>query len=270
MKMTFQIKYTKQNLFGRSFFKILIISLLILIPVLVFNIFGSARSLVSDFFSVFFRGGDYFYKSFNQISKNFSSKNELIEENRNLLDEIEKNRLDLIGYESIKYENQKLREVLKIKPEGNFIVTVIIARSPQIPLDSLFLDKGTEDGLDNGDLVLTGGRILVGRIVEASKNKSTVALNSLAGVVSYGFVSRTSEPLEIKGMGGGSLEAKVPIDFDIAVGDKLMVSGSFTYLAAVVGMIEEDHPSGFKNILMSLPVNISKVNTVFIEPHINE
>lgn len=268
--MTFQIKHTKQNLFSRNFFKILIISLLILISVLIFNISGSMRSLVPDFFSFFFRSGDYFYKNLNQIPKNFSSKNELIKENEDLLNEIEKNRLDLIDYQSIKYENQKLREILKIKPEGNFVIAAVIARSPQIPLDSLFLDKGTANGLDNGDPVLTGERILVGRIVEISKNKSTVALSSFAGAITYGFVSRTNEPLEIKGTGGGSLEAKVPIDFDITVGDKLMIPGSFIYLAAIVGMIEEDRPSGFKNILMSLPVNISKVNTVFIESHINE
>ncbi|MFH0804261.1 MAG: rod shape-determining protein MreC [Candidatus Zambryskibacteria bacterium] len=268
--MTFQIKHTKPNLFGRSFFKILLISLSVLVLVLVFNFSISARSLVSDIFSIFFRSGDYLYQNIGQVPKFFSDKNNLIKENKNLSDEIEKKRLNLIDYESIKYENQKLRETLGIKSTQNIITASIIARSPQIPLDSLFLDKGINDGLNKGDLVLVGERILVGKIVESFKNKSTVALNSFAGAISYGFVARTNEPLEIKGVGGGSLEAKVPIDFDIVIGDKLMISGSFTYLAAVVGVIEEDRSSGFKNILMSLPVDVSKTSMVFIEPQINE
>jgi hypothetical protein len=76
--------------------------------------------------------------------------------------------------------------------------------------------------------------------------------------------------LEIKGVGGGGMEARAPIDFDIAVGDKIMVGGSFISLSAVVGVVEEDKSSGFKNIFMSLPVNVSKINVVFVEPTINE
>lgn len=268
--MTFQIRHTKQNLFGGNFFKILLVFLLILILALVFSISSPIRSLVSDFLSPFFKGGDYFYKSIGQITESFSSKNKLIEENKNLSDEVENNRLDLIDYESVKYENQKLREALKIKPAGNFTAATIIARSPQIPLDSLFLDKGTKDGLGNGDLVLASERILIGKIVALSKNRATVALNSFAGVISYGYVGRTNEPLEIEGNGGGSVEAKVPIDFDIVVGDKIMVSGSLEFLAAVVGSVEEDHSSGFKNVLLSLPTDVSKINVAFTEPFISE
>ncbi|KKQ77805.1 MAG: Cell shape-determining protein MreC [Parcubacteria group bacterium GW2011_GWA1_38_7] len=268
--MTFQIKHTKHSSFGRNFLKILTIFLLILIFVLVFNFSISARSLALDFFTVFLKGGDYFYKNIGQVSKVFSSKDKLIEENKDLRDKVEKDYLDLIDYESIKYENQKLRETLKIKPAENFIVASIIARSPQIPMDSLFLDKGISDGVKEGDLVLIGERVLIGKIVETSKNKSIASLTSFADLVSYGFVDRTEESLEIKGTGGGSMGMKVPIDFDIIVGDKIMLSGVFTYLAAVVGIVEEDQSSGFKNILMSLPVSISKINMVFIEPRINE
>ena len=270
MKMTFQIKHTKQNLFGRSFFKILIIFVLVLVLVLFFNIFDSSRSLVSNFFYPFLKTGDYFYKSVNQIPNFFSSKNKLMQENKSLSDQIENDHLSLIDYESIKLENEKLREVLKIKPVGNFITTNIIAKSPQIPLDSLFLDKGSDDGLSIGDFVLSSERILVGKIVKLSKNRATVALNSFAGVVSFGYVDRTNEPIEIKGNGGGNIEAKVPIDFDVIGGDKITLSGPINFFVAVVGVVETDQSSGFKNVLMSLPVDISKTNVVFTQPFIKE
>lgn len=270
MKMTFQIKHTDRKLFGSSFLKILIIALIILIFVLGFSIFNSTQSFLSNLFSPFLKSGDYFYQTINQIAKTFSDKNQIIKENDNLLIQIENDRINLFDYDSIKHENQKLREDLKIKPVGDFISASVIAKSPQIPLDSLFLDKGIKDGLNDGDLVLTGERILIGKIVKVSKNRSTVALNSFVDTLSYGSVARTNESLEIKGVGGGNIEAKVPFDFDIVVGDKIMVTGSVEFLTALVGSIEEDRSAGFKKVLMSLPLNISKINTVFVAPTINE
>lgn len=268
--MIFQIKHTRQKFFGESFLKVVLVFLLILIPILIFGFFSPAGSLVSNILSPFFKTGNSFYKTFNQIPNFFSDKNKLIEENTKLSTEIENLYRNIVDYESVKYENQKLRSELGLRPVGNFITTSIIAKSPQIPLDSLFIDKGVNDGVNNGDFVLTSERILIGKITKANANRATVVLNSFAGVVSYGFVARTGEPVEIKGEGGGSIGAKVPIDFNIEVGDKIMVNDSLAYLVAVVGVIEEDRSSGFKDIMMSMPINISKINIVFTKPVISE
>lgn len=270
MKMMFQIKHTERSLFGRNFLKIFVISILIAIFVLVFSIFDTSYTLVTNIFSPFLKSGNYLYQAVSRVPKFFSDKEELIKNNEILLDKIENNNFNLISKQVIESENQKLRVELKIKPVGDFISASVVAKSPQIPLDSLFLNKGTLDGFDNGDLVLAGERILIGRIVKASKNRSSVALNSSVGAVSYGFVMRTNEPIEIKGIGGGNIEAKTPFDFDVEVGDKIIVGGSVDYLVAVVGVIEEDRPSGFKNILLTLPVNVSKINTVFIDRIVRE
>ncbi len=270
MKMTFLIKHTKQNLFERSFFKILIIFLLILIFVFTFGFSNTVRSLALNTLSPLFSTGDYFYKNLDQIPNFFSDKNKLMEENTALSSELENLRISIADYESIKSENQVLREELKIKPAENSITAAVYARPPQIPLDSLLLDKGMADGLNNGDLILAGERVLIGKIVKVSKNRATAALNSFVGATTYGYIARTNEPIEVSGVGGGGIEAKVPIDFDIAVGDQIMTTGSVRYLTAVVGSIEEDRSSGIKNVLMSLPVNVSEVNIVFISPLISE
>jgi cell shape-determining protein MreC len=266
MKMMYPIRNTKRSLFSPNLIKILVMFLAVVLLVLVFNTSNPVRSLTGDLLSPVFKTGNFFYKNFGQIPKYFSDKNKLAGENEKLLDELEKTLVTEADYESIKYENDKLREELKLKPVGNFIAASVIAKSPQIPLDSLFLDRGTADGINNGDFILVAERILIGKIVKISGNKATVALNSFAGNISYGYVARTNEPLEMKGNGGGGIEAKVPIDFDITVGDKIMVGGPFESFAAVVGAVEEDRSSGFKKILMSLPADISKINIVFIYP----
>ncbi len=249
--------------------KMLLMFFFIFILFFLFNT-NSAHSLFSDIFYPFFKTGDYFYNSLSQMPKFFTDKNELIKENTGLSNKMENLYNNIIDYESVKYENQKLRKELGLKLAENFITASIVAKPPQTPLDSLFLDKGTADGINNGDFVLTGERILIGKITKVGKNRATVALNSFVGTVTYGFVARTDEPLEIKGAGGNNTETKMPIDFDIVVGDKIMVNGPFNYTVAIVGAIEENSSSGFKKIMMSLPVNISKTNIVFIEPIINE
>jgi cell shape-determining protein MreC len=264
----YQIKNTRHSFWSGNFFKIFAIFFFIFIFLFVAS--SGIRSLVPLIFSPFLKAGDYFYKSFGNVPKFFTEKNKLIEENDQLLSIIENDDLNKIDYESVKLENQRLRTELGLKPAGDFVAVSVIARPPQVPLDTLVLDKGTMDAIDNENFVLAGERILIGKIVKVSKNKSTLALNSFAGVVSSGFVVRTNEPIDIKGTGGGNMEVKVPIDFDIVVGDKIMMNGATSYLLAMVGAIEEDRSSGFKNVLLSMPVNISKISIVFVESRINE
>jgi cell shape-determining protein MreC len=262
--MTYLLKRNKQNPFDHRILKSLAVVLPVLMLVIIFGFSQSARSSVSDLFLPFLKTGNYFYKTIDNISANFTSKNELISENAKLSSEIENNVSDMSDLESIKYENQKLREALKMRPVGENVTAIIVARPPQIPLDSLLINGGTNNEIFNNSFVLVGERNLIGKVVEVSKNKSTVVLDTFAGVVTHGFVARTDEIIEIKGTGGG-LEAKMPIDFDIKVGDKIMVNGSAVYLAAVVGAIEEDRSLGFKNVFLSLPVDMSKINMVFVE-----
>lgn len=268
--MIYQIKHTKQKFFGEKFLKSLGIFILIAGLIFLFSFFSPTRSLVVNIFSPFFKTGNYFYDTLSKIPNYFSDRGKLAEENKRLLAEIEKNFFNRLDYESLKYENQKLRDGLGLKPIEGVKTALILAKPPQIPQDTIFLDSGVSLGINKGDYVLVSDRILIGRVVKSSSNRSTVALNSFAGVSSYGFIARTKELVEIKGIGGGNMEIKVPIDFDIVVGDKIMVSDPLNYLIAVVGLVEEDNASGFKKILLSLPVNISKIDVVFLMPSIIE
>jgi rod shape-determining protein MreC len=266
--MMHPIQHSKRGFFGTNFSKTSAVISAIVVLILIFSIFGSVRSLASGALAPFFKIGNYFYSTFGHLPKFFSDKSQLITENEKLANELEQNRLDLAVLESVKYENGKLREELQMKPEGKFLTVAITARSPQIPLDTLLLNEGTEAGINLGDSVLAGGRTFIGKIAKVSWNTSIVSLNSFADSVSYGYVARTNEPIELKGAGGG-LEARVPIDFDITVGDKIMSGGSVDCLIAVVGAIEEDRSSGFRNVLLSMPVPVSKINFVFIRSNVS-
>lgn len=224
-------------------------------------------SLVQKAFSPLFGAGAFLNEGVQNLSaKIFADKNALVTDNIKLREEIENLRIGQSDYHSLQNENTELRAALGLRPAPGLQTAFIVAKPPQIPLDSLLLNKGSRDGINVGDWVLAGERTLIGRITEVSERHSTAALSSFPDVITHGHVERTGESLEIKGVGGGSMEVKVPIDFDIALQDLVTVQGLGLYAAASVGVVEEESSLGFKDVLLSLPLNISKVRIVFIEP----
>ncbi len=227
--------------------------------------FSPAKYFFADLSVPFLKTGSSFYESFSFVSKWFSGKDALVEENLNLSKKIESLNADLISYESLMQENQNLRQELGLKPKGSMVSAEIIARSPQMPIDSILINKGVSDGVKNGDFVLVSSSVFIGKISKAASLSSVVTLNSFPGTNIYGQVERTGESIEINGTGGGNMQIKVPIDFDIVPGDRVDVSMTGSNVAAIAGAIDEDKSSGFKTVIFSLPANLSKLKTVFIE-----
>jgi len=255
----------KSFLFESRWGKGLSVFLILAIIIVGLNVWSPARSLVAQILSPFWSAGGYFYNIANFIPKYFGDKNKILKENEMLLGELENARASAIDTGVIKTENEELRNELKLRPEGELFSARVISRPPQIPQDTLFIDKGTGHGITKDSLVLGSSRVLIGRVDATSVDISTIVLNSFPGTLSYGFVDRTLESVEVAGLGGGGMQAKVPLDFDIKVGDKIMFEGTTTYILGVVAVIEENTSSGFKNILISLPLTISKIHTVFLK-----
>lgn len=270
--MMYQIKPTnnKQWWLNGNFFKILFVSLIAITCFFVFNSSSFGKTLASSILTPFFRAGNYFYENFLYLPKIFSDKNAILEKNKELANLVESLRIADINYQSVKIENEQLRKELGLKPSKDSVAASIVARPPQVPLDSLIIDKGSEDMINNGDFVLANGRVLIGRVAKTFANSATVSLGSFPSAVSSGFMERTLEPLEIKGAGVGGMQVKVPIDFDILVGDKVIIGNSLNYIVAVVGVIETNNSSGFKDVLLSLPVDVSRIQIVFVEPFVKQ
>lgn len=263
MKTMLQISRTKNRWRSLTSFRIFSVGIIIIVLFFIF-ISGSARSLAIDFFVPFLKIGNFFHINFNKLPKFFIEKNHLIAENNVLSEKLNQVNLVYASLEVLKEENQKLRNELGLKPHFSFITAAVIARPPQIPMDSLLLDRGSDDGLKLGDQVFLSENILIGRIALISSKTATIAMTSSADFISYGYVSRTEESFEIKGAGGGFMEANVPIDFDIKENDKIISQGSADYLIAVVSSVEEDKSAGLKSVLMSLPINFDKIRVAFV------
>ena len=92
--------------------------------------------------------------------------------------EIAKLKLALSAYKSLQAENDRLRKMLKLKKHNFWRLQVasVISRSPSSWRSLVFLDKGREDGIKEGDIVLDSQANLLGRILKAEARRSQALL----------------------------------------------------------------------------------------------
>jgi cell shape-determining protein MreC len=225
-------------------------------------------SPVKNFFSnklePLFTFGNSIYSSLDIMPDWFKSKQSLIEKIANLEKEVEDLNLRESDYVALSYENNRFRMESAMSLNDDFLRTSVISRFPQTPFDTILIDKGANDSVNVGDLVLASERSFVGVVGEVYPDYSIVFLNSSKNYKTEGILGRTGEILEVRGSGSNNIISEVPLDFDIMEGDSIVVSYSSNFTLAVVGSVEEDVSLGIKKVIMSLPVNVSKVETVYI------
>lgn len=160
-----------KNLSQRNLTKILTTTVIILLVVAIFtaavgdNIFADFYSRISAPFQQTAAeladelGGDY-----------NKSKEELIEENEALKEEIGSLTSQIIDYDDIKKENEMLKKYYGIKdsnPDYEIAVAAVIRRDPNDDFYGFTIDKGSRDGVSINDPVITD-KGLVGWISEVS------------------------------------------------------------------------------------------------------
>ncbi len=104
------------------------------------------------------------------------SSSSYIEENEKLKQEITLLEQEKILYEDVKEENKRLRGALDLKENTykyDAVVSLVIGQNHDKPYDTFKIDKGENDGISVGDVVLQTNA-LVGKITKTGKNESYV------------------------------------------------------------------------------------------------
>lgn len=259
--MTLLLKHKRPN--DQKFSKFLIL-ILILFLSLIFLVGRSSKNFFVDSVAGVFRAGDGFYGLVGIMPDWFVSRLTLLGRIEKLEAEVEALHLQNLDSEALIFENQRLKEELRVRPEGDSILAGVLARPPQTAFDTLVVNLGYQDGVKIGDLVLASTKSLVGQVMEVGNRSSIVRLNSASQNNFLGLVVRTGETLEVVGIGGGNLSAKALTDFDIKPGDSIAFSDGSGRILAVVGVVESEASGGVKDVLMSLPFDLGSMQTVFI------
>lgn len=257
--MIYITKRNNEKFYKKTLFKIIFVLSLILL----LSFFNFTQTILFKVTNPLFGLGSSFYKFSPSFFSFFVNKNKLVEENENLKDEL--TRISLINNENtvLKEENSRLLKMLDLEQDNNLINALVLAKYPQVLLDTLIINKGSSEFIKEGDLVFSQSRVLIGNIVKVSNSNAVVALNSFPDKISYAYVTRTGEPVDVYGIGGG-MNSRLPMDFDLVVGDTLEVRSPYSYLIGNVEVIEENKSAGYKNVLIQNPINVRRLGAVYV------
>lgn len=199
---------------------------------------------------------------FGGIVAQFSSKAFLYAENNRLRDALATSTIQATDRDLLFKENQELRLLLNQPArETNRILADVVLRPPGTPYDTLIITAGKKDGIRVGNLVSPGGTLVVGTVAEVYDTTSRVILFSAPGSTHAGLLDGTI-PVTVRGQGGGSLVAEVPVGQKVTEGGVVTFPSLGTRFSARVVATEVKEGASFTTVYMSLPVHLFSLQFV--------
>lgn len=226
-----------RNLLKAKSFKILIAVVLILFGFMMYsasisgeqNILTSITSFITtpvQKLSALISGG------IGSIGDDLTDVETIKAENELLLTKVRELTAQLVDYEELKQENERLRGILQLKQENaefEFVPATVISRDATDQYGTFIIDKGTAHGVAYLDPVITADG-LVGYISEAGPISSKVT-TILSPATDIGAIDRRTLD---GGVLGGDLElakngtcklSYLARDCEVAAGDIIVTSG---------------------------------------------
>lgn len=229
----------------------------------VFSPYQPLENLRASLFSKISHGGSLFseFKNFYRLTaRNLA----LEDENKKLLSR-------LASLADTQEENSFLRKALDLPYAKNFeFIDARVFNVQFNPEGHIFLvNKGSNENIKSGDVVITGSGILVGEIAETFDNYSRAVLAShLNFKVTAKILGR-----DVSGMARGALNEEMVLDFiaqsdEIKERDSVVTKGNDMFPAGLligkVVKINSDNAELFKKIFIETSVSSSAISRVLI------
>src|SRR4051812_22542585 len=128
-------------------------------------------------------------------------------DNATLRKENERLTTENLRAQSIEQENEQLTALLQLRNSLKFQTAAaeVIARESSEARRSVTISKGTDDGIEKGDVVIAEGGALVGRVTDVGPNFSTVTLISDRSSTVIGQTETSDARGDVIGQLGGAL-----------------------------------------------------------------
>jgi len=136
----------------------------------------------------------------------------------------------LVSLKELKKENETLRQALNMGLEKEFQIQLAYLISKDTSQDSVLIDKGSKDGIKKGSPVITGEKIIVGRVGEVYEDFSEIIL--ITNRKSSFDVQVLDKEIYGVAKGGGSLK----IDLELIPKEKEILPGEIV-VSTVLGHI---------------------------------
>ena len=121
-------------------------------------------------------------------------------------------------------ENVWLRQLLGVD-ENARIAAGVIARPTELPYDLLQIDKGSDDGIQEGAPVYIGIDNVIGVVSHVTPTYAFIQLFTTPGFSVTTFISGADVVATMEGYGGGIARVRVPQGIPLAVGNLVHIPG---------------------------------------------
>lgn len=171
-----------------------------------------------------------------------------------------------VRYQNLSYledENNILNEILGRKEKvSDLMIADVLVRPPQVPFDTMIINKGSNGGVSLGDRVYAF-ETFIGTVVSVSKSTSQIKLISSSGET---FPVRISGEIdaEAHGRGGGRFVMTLPKDILVESGSVVSITDGYAPVLGVVQDSFEDEASTFQTLYFNFPFSLSSIRIVEI------
>ncbi|OGG73022.1 hypothetical protein A3A38_00950 [Candidatus Kaiserbacteria bacterium RIFCSPLOWO2_01_FULL_53_17] len=191
-----------------------------------------------------------------------SGRRALEEENAALEGEIARRDESLTRFEALEDENAALREMANLAANDPGIAASVLSSLWSSPYGTFSIGVGSEEGVDEGSVVLTPGGFVLGIVTDVAAHTSLVEALFAPG----NEVELTTNDIAFtaEGQGGGNARARVPRDAAVEARAVVLVPELASRPAGVVGAVESASSSAFTSVYIHLPVNVSVLRYVYV------
>jgi rod shape-determining protein MreC len=187
-------------------------------------------------------------------------------DNAALRDENERLAAENARLEEIRRENESLTALLQLRAGLDFktVATSVIGRESSEFRRLVVLDKGTDDGIAVGDVVVAAGGSLAGRVVEVGPASAKVVLLTDSESTVIGQLTANAATGEVVGqLGGVLIMRQVDAGETLSIGDEVVTAG-----IELGGGVRSPYPKG---LLIGQVVDVKRdandvVQTAFLQP----
>jgi len=192
-----------------------------------FKFGGLFSDFISDSVYSIYRVADYPVEISEKVYKNYIDLVNIKEENNKLKSELNKLKFKLNRYKVYDIENRNLKDILFLKNSisKKSVPAAVLFYGIEGWFSSLYINKGSEDGIENGDGVISYGGA-VGRVVYAGRRRSKVIPITNPKCVFSVIDANTGTMGIAQGIGNGYLKMRFVFNSKkVDKGDKILTSG---------------------------------------------
>lgn len=215
--------------------------------------------------SPFFRLKNIVSERFRGTAGYFNFKNTLVEENKNLRSRLQILEGTLLQTDMLVQENEELKFELGRETSSKRILAYVLSGPGASPYDTLLLDAGEREGIQDGDTIFINGGLPIGRIQETYAHSSLVRLYSSPGEEVSVDVPPAHFIAKAYGRGGGSFLMNLPKDIEIRKGDLLSLPGIENGILGIAESVETDPVQSLKRVIFRSTFNVYQIEKVYIE-----